>query len=85
MGAPPSFVERTKQDEDDPMAREMTDREIADEIAARRLEEEYLRELLASMGHDPAEGWTDAAIAAIENAAPDTRRRAALRTLALGD
>ena len=67
------------------MAREMTDREIADEIAARQLEEEYLRELLASMGHDPGDGWTGAAIAAIEKATPDQRRRAALRTLALGD
>jgi hypothetical protein len=66
------------------MAREMTDREIANEIAARCLEEEYLRELLASMGHDPAEGWSDHAIAALENATPDQRRRAALRTLEMG-
>jgi hypothetical protein len=66
------------------MDREMTDQEIANEIAARCLEEEYLRELLASMGHDPGDGWTDAAISALDSASPDQRRRAALRTLDLG-
>ena len=63
----------------------MTDQEIADRIAAHALEEEYLRELLASMGYDPAEGWSGETIAALEGATPEQRRRAALRTIGLGE
>jgi hypothetical protein len=63
----------------------MTDQEIANRIAERALEEEYLRELLASLGFEPGEGWTGETIAAIENATPAQRRRAALRTIGLGE
>ncbi|HYJ80946.1 MAG TPA: hypothetical protein VEW03_15140 [Longimicrobiaceae bacterium] len=59
----------------------MTDDEIRDRIQALQLEEEYIRELLASLGFDPAEGFSDAAIHALETAAAEDRRRAALRTL----
>jgi hypothetical protein len=63
----------------------MTDEEIGERIRARGLEEEYLRELMASLGHDPADGFTMAGIEAIDTATHDQRRRAALRTLALAD
>jgi len=62
----------------------LTDKEIAARIAERALEEAYLRELLASMGFDPAEGWTGETVAALETATPEQRRRAALRTIGLG-
>jgi hypothetical protein len=62
----------------------LTDQQIAERIAERALEEEYLRELLASLGFDPAEGWTGDTIAALETATPEQRRRAALRTIGLG-
>lgn len=63
----------------------MTDDEIGEQIRGRGLEEEYIRELLASMGFDPAEGFSDGAIRALEDATMDQRRRAALRTLSLGE
>jgi hypothetical protein len=63
----------------------MTDEEIGERIRARGLEEAYLRELMASLGHDPAEGFTMDGIAALEAATAEQRRRAALRTLALED
>jgi hypothetical protein len=61
----------------------MTDQEIAERIAAQALEEDYLRELLASLGFEPGEGWTGETIAAIENATAEQRRRAALRTIGM--
>lgn len=63
----------------------MTDEEIGERIRALELEEEYLRELMASLGHDPAEGFTMQGIEAIDTATPEQRRRAALRTLALAE
>ncbi len=59
----------------------MTDQEIAAEIARRELEETYVRELLASLGFDPGEGFTLAGIDALERATTVERRRAALRTI----
>jgi hypothetical protein len=59
----------------------MRDEEIAAEIQARGLEEVYIRELVASLGFDPAEGWTGTMIVAIEKATHAQRRRAALRTI----
>lgn len=63
----------------------MTDDEIGQRIRDRGLEEDYLRELLASLGFDPAEGFTMASIDAIDTATLPQRRKAALRTLALAD
>jgi hypothetical protein len=63
----------------------MTDEEIGEQIRGRGLEEEYIRELMASLGYDPAEGFTKAGIEAIDNATMEQRRRAALRTLAMAD
>lgn len=63
----------------------MTDEEIGEKIRGRGLEEEYIRELMASLGYDPAEGFTNAGIEAIDNATMEQRRRAALRTLAMAD
>lgn len=63
----------------------MTDEEIGERIRGRGLEEEYIRELLASLGFDPAEGFTMDGIEALEKATLDQRRRAALRTLAMAD
>jgi hypothetical protein len=62
-----------------------TDDEIGDRIRGRGLEEEYIRELMASLGFDPAEGFSNAGIEALENATMEQRRRAALRTLALAE
>ena len=62
----------------------MTDEEIGERIRGRGLEGEYLRELLASLGHDPADGFGDAALGALEQATPEQRRAAALRTLGRG-
>jgi hypothetical protein len=62
----------------------MTDEEIAEQLQGRGLEEEYVRELLASLGFDPADGLTEAAIHALDTAEMEQRRKAALRTLALG-
>ena len=61
----------------------MTDEEIGERIRALALEEDYLRELMASLGFDPAEGFTMAGIEAIDRATMEQRRAAALRTLAL--
>jgi hypothetical protein len=63
----------------------MSDEEIGEQIRGRELEDEYIRELLASLGYDPAEGFTDASIHALETATMDERRKAALRTLDLAD
>jgi hypothetical protein len=63
----------------------MTDEEIAEQLQGRGLEEDYVRELLASLGFDPAEGLTEAAIHALDTAEMEQRRKAALRTLALGE
>lgn len=62
----------------------MTDDEIGEQIRGRGLEEEYIRELLASLGFDPGEGFSDGAIRALEDATMDQRRKAALRTLRMG-
>jgi hypothetical protein len=62
----------------------MTDEEIAEQLQGRGLEEEYVRELLASLGFDPADGLTEAAIHALDTAEMEQRRKAALRTLELG-
>jgi hypothetical protein len=61
----------------------MTDDEIGGQLRDRGLEEEYIRELLASLGFNPEEGFTNASIDALDNATMDQRRRAALRTLEL--
>jgi hypothetical protein len=63
----------------------MTDEEIAEQLQGRGLEEDYVRELLASLGYDPADGLTEAAIHALDTAEMETRRKAALRTLELGE
>ena len=63
----------------------MTDDQIGEQLRGRGLEEEYIRELMASLGFDPAEGFTMDGIEALDNASMDVRRRAALRTLALGE
>lgn len=63
----------------------LSDDEIGERLRAQALEEEYLRELLASLGFDPADGFTHDSIHALEHATMEQRRRAALRTLALAD
>jgi hypothetical protein len=63
----------------------MTDEEIAEQLQGRGLEEDYVRELLASLGFDPADGLTEAAIHALDTAEMEQRRKAALRTLELGN
>lgn len=63
----------------------MTDDEIGDRLRDRGLEEDYIRELLASLGFDPAEGFTVDSIGALDTATMPQRRKAALRTLALAD
>ena len=63
----------------------MTDDEIGERIRDRGLEEDYIRELMATRGFDPADGFTVEGIEALDNATMDVRRRAALRTLALGE
>ena len=63
----------------------MSDEEIGERIRALELEEEYIRELLASLGFEPGEGFTNDSIHALEQATMDQRRRAALRTLALAE
>ena len=62
----------------------MTDDQIAEQLKGRGLEEEYVRELLTSLGYDPADGLTEDAVHALDAASMDTRRKAALRTLRLG-
>ena len=64
---------------------EMTDERIGEEIRGRGLEEEYIRELVASLGFQPGEGFTDDSIRALETATMEQRRKAALRTLELAD
>ncbi len=61
----------------------LTDEQIGERIRGLGLEEEYLRELLASLGFDPSDGFNADSIAAFEGATIEERRRAALRTLAL--
>lgn len=61
----------------------MTDAEIAASIQRLGLEVEYLKELAASLGFAPDEGWTEAVFEAMDHASPEQRRRAALRTLSL--
>jgi hypothetical protein len=63
----------------------MSDDEIGEQIRGRGLEEDYIRELMASLGFDPADGFTNDGIAAIEHATMEQRRRAALRTLEMAD
>ena len=63
----------------------MTDDEIGQQIRDRGLEEDYIRELMATLGFDPADGFTVEGIEALDNAPMEIRRRAALRTLALGE
>ncbi|HET7462543.1 MAG TPA: hypothetical protein VFJ82_14915 [Longimicrobium sp.] len=61
----------------------MTDDEIAEELKGRGLEEDYIRELMASLGFDPGEGLTEEAIQALDTANMEIRRKAAMRTLML--
>ena len=61
----------------------LSDEQIGEKIRELGLEEEYVCELLASLGYDPADGFTRESIAAFEGASLEERRRAALRTLAL--
>ncbi|HEX2204408.1 MAG TPA: hypothetical protein VHG91_13950 [Longimicrobium sp.] len=63
----------------------LSDEQIGEKIRGLGLEEAYLRELLASLGFDPGEGWTSDSIHALETATLEQRRRAALRTLALAE
>jgi hypothetical protein len=63
----------------------MTDEEIAAELQRRGLEVEYLRELAAALGFAEEEGWTEEVFGAIEVAELHVRRRAALRTLDMGN
>jgi hypothetical protein len=63
----------------------LSDEEIGERIRELELEEEYIRELLASLGFDPGEGFTNDSIHALEHATMVQRRRAALRTLALAE
>jgi hypothetical protein len=69
---------------DDMAGSHMTDDEIAEQLKGRGLEEDYVRELLASLGFDPDDGLTTDAVHALDTAAMDQRRRAAIRTLRLG-
>jgi hypothetical protein len=61
----------------------LTDDEIGEQLRGRGLEEAYIRELMATLGFDPNEGFTNEGIEALDNATMDVRRKAALRTLAL--
>jgi len=61
----------------------MSDDEIAEQLKGRGLEEDYIRELMASLGFDPGEGLTEAAIQALDSADMEIRRKAAMRTLQL--
>jgi hypothetical protein len=63
----------------------LTDEEIAEQLQGRGLEEDYVRELLATLGFDPADGLTEAAIHALDTAEMEQRRKAAIRTLELGE
>jgi hypothetical protein len=63
----------------------MDDATIAAEIQRRGLEVAYLRELAAALGFADDEGWTEQVFEAMERAAPEQRRAAALRTLSLAD
>jgi hypothetical protein len=63
----------------------LSDEEIGARIRALELEEEYVRELIASLGFDPAAGFTLECIEAMEHATLVQRRAAALRTLALAE
>jgi hypothetical protein len=59
----------------------MTDEEIGTMIRSRGLEEAYVRELLASLGYDPRDGFTMDGITALDSATMEQRRAAAMRTL----
>ena len=61
----------------------MTDEEIAASIQRLGLEVEYLKELAASLGFSPDEGWSEDVFEAMDRATPEQRRRAALRTLSM--
>ncbi|HEU4560585.1 MAG TPA: hypothetical protein VFS20_22225 [Longimicrobium sp.] len=61
----------------------LTDDEIAEQLKDRGLEEDYIRELMASLGFDPGDGLTEEAIQALDTATMDVRRKAAMRTLQL--
>jgi hypothetical protein len=61
----------------------MTDEEIGTRIRARGLEEAYVRELLASLGYNPRDGFTMDGITALDTATMEQRRKAAMRTLDL--
>jgi hypothetical protein len=61
----------------------MSDDEIAEQLKGRGLEEDYIRELMASLGFDPVEGLTEDAIQALDGADMEIRRKAAMRTLQL--
>ena len=63
----------------------MDDSDIAAAIQQRGLEVAYLRELAAALGFAEEEGWSENVFDAIDQASPDQRRRAALRTLDLAD
>jgi hypothetical protein len=63
----------------------MTDDEIGQRIRDRGLEEDYIRELMASLGFNPADGFTMDGIDAIDKATIEQRRKAALRTLAMAE
>lgn len=62
---------------------ELSDEQIAEEIQRRGLEVTYLSELAAALGFTDDEGWSEEVFIAIEHAAMDVRREAALRTLRL--
>jgi hypothetical protein len=61
----------------------MSDDEIAEQLKGRGLEEDYIRELMASLGFDPGEGLTADAVQALDTADMEIRRKAAMRTLEL--
>lgn len=61
----------------------MSDDEIAEQLKGRGLEEDYIRELMASLGFDPGEGLTEDAVQALDGADMEIRRKAAMRTLEL--
>ena len=63
----------------------LSDEQIGVRIRELALEEVYVRELLASLGYEPADGFTTESIEALDSATMDQRRAAALRTLALAE
>jgi hypothetical protein len=65
------------------MNEQLSDEQIGQKIQDLELEEYYIRDLLVSLGCDPARGFTSGSLAALENATLEERRRSALRTLAV--